>query len=311
MYDGLLIFTFIASVTVYISLAGGANNNDESNNNMNMKRENMRHASFEYREAAEPRWRIGQIAELFGLSVQALRYYDQIGLFSPHERDQDTGYRYYLQTQVYRLANIVYLRKQGYSIKEIKDYLDNLTFKGRAAGLQMQAEALVKEVKRLEFISNTIKEKIHYIESSDYREKGSSIEVVSVPARSYLQIGPEKELYASEAFYFFPTIVIYTPTEKIFGACIRQKEDLLAYTPQSLEIELMEERLITIPARVAVRSFYKGRYETIREKLVEMMAYAQDRNIEIADCSIHFNIIDQFVESDPNQYITEIQIPLV
>ena len=173
----------------------------------------------DYREALENRWKIGQIADLFGISTQTLHHYDRIGLLKPYERNEQTGYRHYIQSQIYRLANIIYLRKQGYSLREIKDYFANMNFSGRTAELRAQAEQLDKEVKRIQCISKAIREKIRYIELSDYQEKLSSIEISDIPRRQYLEIGPEKELYSSETFYFFPTVVFYLPGKKVFGAC--------------------------------------------------------------------------------------------
>lgn len=258
----------------------------------------------------EQRWKIGQVAELFGLSVQTLRYYDSIGLFSPDYRDTANGYRYYLQTQIYRLANIVYLRKQGYSIDEIKHYLDNLTLRDRSAGLQSQSILLEREMKRLACISNAIKEKLHYIEISDYEEKGSRIEISTVKARHYIEIGLEKDLYASEVFYFFPTVVVYTPDTKIFGACINNRDDLVSYTSLLPNLTDTEYHIRRFDAGHVLRSHYRGPYESIGEHLNSMAAYAAENSISLADYSIHYNIIDQFVESDPQKYVTEIQIPI-
>ena len=123
----------------------------------------------DYREALENRWKIGQIADLFGISTQTLHHYDRIGLLKPYERNEQTGYRHYIQSQIYRLANIIYLRKQGYSLREIKDYFANMNFSGRTAELRAQAEQLDKEVKRIQCISKAIREKIRYIELSYYQ----------------------------------------------------------------------------------------------------------------------------------------------
>lgn len=34
---------------------------------------------------------IGELAELFGLNIQTLYYYDSVGIFSPRERNEKTG----------------------------------------------------------------------------------------------------------------------------------------------------------------------------------------------------------------------------
>ena len=47
---------------------------------------------------------IGRFAHLTGLTVKALRHYDQIGLLRPAAVDPDTGYRTYAPEQVARMS---------------------------------------------------------------------------------------------------------------------------------------------------------------------------------------------------------------
>lgn len=261
-------------------------------------------------EGLEKRWKVGQIADLFGISTQTLHHYDRIGLFSPYERDPYTGYRFYLQSQIYKLANIVYMRKQGYSLREIMNYFSTMSFSDRTAELESQAKLLDYEVGRIGCISKAIRSKIQYIENSDFEDKIDNFEIMDVEERQYIEIGPEQDLYSSEVFYFFPTVVINKPNAKIFGACILETDDLFSFTSYLSESLVLEEHLRVIPARQVLRCFYTGPYETIGNRVLEAIRYAQSRNIKVARYSVHYNIIDQFVESDPHRYVTEIQVPI-
>jgi DNA-binding transcriptional MerR regulator len=262
-------------------------------------------------EGLEKRWKVGQIADLFGISTQTLHHYDRIGLFSPYERDPNTGYRFYLQSQIYKLANIIYMRKQGYSLTEIMNYFSTMNFSARTAELKLQANLLDYEVERIRCISKAIRTKIQYIEGSDYADKLNGFEIQSVADRQYIEIGPEQDLYSSEVFYFFPTVVINKPNAKIFGACILETEDLFSFASYLGDSAILEEHLRVIPAREVLRGFYCGPYETIGNRVFEAIKYAQSHHIKLARYSVHYNIVDQFVESDPNKYITEIQIPIL
>ncbi len=44
--------------------------------------------------------KIGQFAEISGIPIKTLRYYDTIGLFTPAHVDPSTNYRYYSQAQL-------------------------------------------------------------------------------------------------------------------------------------------------------------------------------------------------------------------
>jgi MerR family transcriptional regulator, thiopeptide resistance regulator len=68
-------------------------------------------------------WKVGELARRTGLSVRALRYYDEIGLLSPSRRTEG-GHRLYTAEDVVRLQRIKSLRALGLSLREIGEYLD-------------------------------------------------------------------------------------------------------------------------------------------------------------------------------------------
>ena len=63
--------------------------------------------------------RIGDLARLGGVSVKALRFYDEQGLLRPEHVDPHTGYRYYALDQAKTLAVITNLRMIDCTIAEI------------------------------------------------------------------------------------------------------------------------------------------------------------------------------------------------
>lgn len=70
----------------------------------------------------KPRWKVGELAQLAGLSIRTLRYYDQIGLYSPSGHS-DSGHRLYTETDITRLQQILSLKELGLSLDEIKSVL--------------------------------------------------------------------------------------------------------------------------------------------------------------------------------------------
>jgi DNA-binding transcriptional MerR regulator len=67
---------------------------------------------------------IGRFADATGLTVKALRHYDEIGLFAPAHVDPDTGYRYYDPAQVEDAVTIRRLRALELPLDEIAGLLD-------------------------------------------------------------------------------------------------------------------------------------------------------------------------------------------
>lgn len=67
---------------------------------------------------------VGEMASMFGISKQTLQYYNKVGLLSPAFISQN-GYRHYSADQYMTLEVIINMRSLGFSIADIKDYLEN------------------------------------------------------------------------------------------------------------------------------------------------------------------------------------------
>jgi DNA-binding transcriptional MerR regulator len=67
--------------------------------------------------------KIGELARATGLTVRALRHYDEIGLLEPSERSE-AGYRLYSGDDVRRLFRIRSLRRLGLGLDEVAAALD-------------------------------------------------------------------------------------------------------------------------------------------------------------------------------------------
>ncbi|WP_261304384.1 MerR family transcriptional regulator [Paenibacillus andongensis] len=70
----------------------------------------------------KPHWKVGEIAKLTGLTIRTLRFYDQIGLFSPSDQT-DSGHRLYTESDISRLHQILSLKELGLALEEIKSLL--------------------------------------------------------------------------------------------------------------------------------------------------------------------------------------------
>lgn len=65
---------------------------------------------------------ISAVSKMTGISQKRLRYYDQHHLLSPAYRDPDTGYRYYTEEQLIKLAYISHLRSLDIPLSLIADF---------------------------------------------------------------------------------------------------------------------------------------------------------------------------------------------
>jgi len=92
---------------------------------------------------------IKEFAELTGVSVRTLHYYDEIGLLKPCYVDEQNGYRFYDETSLERMQEILFYRELDFPLKSIAEILASLNYDKRKA-LAEQKRLLTLKKDRLE-----------------------------------------------------------------------------------------------------------------------------------------------------------------
>ncbi|MGM9568381.1 MAG: MerR family transcriptional regulator [Clostridia bacterium] len=75
---------------------------------------------------------IKETAELMGISIRTLHYYDEIGLLVP-EKKADNGYRFYDTDDIMELQQILFFKKLDFSLKEIQEMMSSSSYDCRFA----------------------------------------------------------------------------------------------------------------------------------------------------------------------------------
>jgi DNA-binding transcriptional MerR regulator len=101
---------------------------------------------------------VKQLARLAGISNRTLHYYDQIGLLAP-SRLGGNGYRYYDETALLRLQQILFFRELDINLQSIREILDQPGF-DLVDALQSHRQALQARRQRLERLMATIDQTI-------------------------------------------------------------------------------------------------------------------------------------------------------
>ena len=98
---------------------------------------------------------IKEFAELTGVSVRTLHYYDEIGLLKPSEVDAQNGYRFYDEKSLERMQEILFYRELDFSLKTIAQILLSPDYDKQQA-LTRQRKLLLAKKERLEQLINAL-----------------------------------------------------------------------------------------------------------------------------------------------------------
>lgn len=162
--------------------------------------------------------RIGEFSKINHISIQTLRFYDQIGLLRPYEVDPETNYRYYHINQSSLVDSIQYLRQLDFSLKEIKEILSDRDqfhlhrlIEERYQQLLQEKEMLEERIKEIEIFRSG---------AQLYGEKQTDqkLEIVAFPERHILSFSIDQNIYQldNEEYelylrYFKQEILNYNP----------------------------------------------------------------------------------------------------
>ena len=71
-------------------------------------------------------YKISQLSKISGLTIKALRYYDEANILKPSFRNEENQYRYYNDSDLKKALLIKNLRSLGFSIMEIKEVIETV-----------------------------------------------------------------------------------------------------------------------------------------------------------------------------------------
>jgi len=104
---------------------------------------------------------VKQLSTLAGVTPRTLHHYDQIDLLKP-ESVGENGYRYYGETSLLRLQQILFYRELGFSLESIRDVLGKPEFQVVDA-LEEHRESLRGRMRRLERLIQTVDNTIQHL----------------------------------------------------------------------------------------------------------------------------------------------------
>ncbi|TYR81459.1 MerR family transcriptional regulator [Priestia megaterium] len=136
----------------------------------------------------ENKFTIGEMSKLHHIPIKTLRYYDEIGLFTPFEVDPQTGYRYYTLEQFKKLDLILYLKMLGVPLKEIKKKVEYSSLDEFIQMLTEYRQITEQKINELTKINGRVKERILELERTKTIKYIGKPLIKSLPDREIIEV---------------------------------------------------------------------------------------------------------------------------
>src|SRR5699024_1613780 len=118
--------------------------------------------------------KVKEVAELVGISVSTLHYYDEIGLLTPDETTE-AGYRVYSESNLEDLQQILFFKELGFPLRKIKGIIDRPTFE-RQGSPEVQHKMHLEKKSRIEKKIGTTEKTIQHSKGERHMSNQEKIE---------------------------------------------------------------------------------------------------------------------------------------
>ena len=109
----------------------------------------------------EKLWTIGEIARLFQVSADTLRYYEKQGLLSPKKKAEN-GYRNYVYEDTIALMEILFFRTMELPIRQIRQIMSEASLGDLRGILQENEQRLEKRIDELRRLQALVRKTAQY-----------------------------------------------------------------------------------------------------------------------------------------------------
>ncbi|MEI3377011.1 MAG: MerR family transcriptional regulator [Coriobacteriales bacterium] len=260
--------------------------------------------------------KIGQVADLYDISIDTLRYYEQIGLVVP-ERNPENDYRIYSTGDFERLNIIRSLLDMEFSHAQIREFLSNHSLSKSLELIEEEVDKLSKQIDLLTLKRKKVESCLLSMARAIHEAPLETIMLVEQPRRPYLTIAPlpvdfrdiplavarrSKEIGVPiDAFHSIPCFVL--ETEKLNELSEYSSKNILIYSPTATY-----ETNTAFPAGDYLSVTFSGgagKTPAMHRRLCE---YMEQNGIEALDDPIEFWRIHEYFSSDDSEYIQTLEV---
>jgi len=255
----------------------------------------------------ERKFTIGEIARIFNLSKDTLRYYDDIDLIKPWIMG-DNGYRYYTRAQFDMISTIIFLRNADTPIKEIKDIivqndigLIENKLRDRKLQVEMKIENLQKTILRLDILQDHL----HSISSNTgiTTERIANLWLMSSEISDLDELDVEETSFmhnpSATEWISFATVMSTLPVKEILNRKFHRFNRFGYVSEQPFPFESKHVKKIDNQLFVCANTkVYSRNYNKIDSVYEQILEYIDDNNLEITGETIERNMFDLYNAKD-------------
>ncbi len=268
---------------------------------------------------------IGKMAKKCQLNVQTLRYYESIHLIKPQYTDNKTGYRYYSNDQFYDLLLVKHFKSYGFSLIDIKDFLNEKDIDGISNLYLKKMDKIEKKIIELNHIKKKLKNCFKEVNRGIKNSNNKSIGINYFPKRPIIFIRKKiKNTYDAKVQLYNELlniiqenkITIQSNYMLIYHQNYLNKNmiDLeMCVQLEKIDLNIFDNNVLLpfirfIPEGDYCCSIFQGTYEESKKRYLQMIEYIKKNEKKTDSHTILYYLIAVAEAKSPEKAVFEFQI---
>ena len=266
--------------------------------------------------------KIGEFSKMMQVTVKTLRHYEQKGLLVPYEVDEWTGYRYYSITQMQRLNTIRGLQRQGFTLEEIKELLED---GAQTPSIEQLTQKIEETERQLQLLTERRSQLLKWMDS---HKQIKTMEKFSIQSLPEIIVASHREIISGYSALGLLCVNKIGPEMQRLGCkcpppgycfTIEHNQEFCA---ENIDIEYCEQveemgndsdiiqfkRLPAVEKALCMK--HVGPYERFYESFTEALAYMEEQGYRLAGHPRTCYIDGIWNQEDPEKWLSIIQIPI-
>lgn len=262
---------------------------------------------------------IGELAALFQISTDTLRYYDKIGLIKPDVVGSN-GYRYYSLRNFFKLSRILFLKDLDIPLEDLKGYMQDKNAEKLVVLLSEKQLELDQKIQSYMNLKSKIQQKLDLLSTAS--EAANLVQIKHLPLRQVLYMSEEKDRQTAtvkETLKAYGHLLKYSSwiTEgQIYTSVSEENLKKRDFSNFDYIFELansethVTEQVKTLPSADYACLVFTGPYSDIDTHYHTLLDWIHTMGYEIIGHSIEKNIVDYDFSDSDHEFISELQIPI-
>ena len=266
--------------------------------------------------------KIGEFSKMMQVTVKTLRHYEQKGVLVPYEVDEWTGYRYYSITQMQRLNTIRGLQRQGFTLEEIKELLED---GAQTPSIEQLTQKIEETERQLQLLTERRSQLLKWMDSHKQIKTMEKFCIQSLPE---IIVASHREVISGYSALGLLCVNKIGPEMQRLGCkcpppgycfTIEHNQEFCA---ENIDIEYCEQveemgnnseiiqfkRLPAVEKALCMKHI--GPYERFYESFTEALAYMEEQGYRLAGHPRTSYIDGIWNQEDPEKWLSIIQIPI-